>query len=155
MDEPVDYKKLVEAALFMSSNAMGIDEIAKATGIASPGKISEIVAALVQDYKGRDTALEIVEIDKRYLFSLKPLYASKVSGLASGPDLTRGSLRVLAYISKNEGITQSDLVKIFGSATYDHMQELTEKEFVETEKYKRTKKISTTPKFKEYFNPGQ
>jgi segregation and condensation protein B len=155
VDEPVDYKKLVEAALFMSPNAMGVDEIAKATGIASPGKIDSLVKELVDEYKNRETALEIVEIDKKYLFSLKAPYASKVSGLASGPDLTRASLRVLAYISKNEGVTQSDLVKIFGSATYDYMKELTEKSFVDTEKYKRTKKISTTPKFKEYFSPGQ
>ncbi len=155
MDEPIDYKKLVEAALFMSSNAMGVDEISKATGIASPGKIDAIVKELVQEYRDRDTALEIVELDKRYLFSLKSPYAMKVSGLASGPDLSRGSLRVLAYISKNEGMTQSELVKIFGAATYDYMRELTEKKFVETEKYKRTKKISTTQKFKEYFNTGQ
>ncbi len=152
MDEQLDIKKLVEAALFMSANAMSVNEIAAATGIAAPGRIQAVAKELVEDYKAKETALEIIEIDNRYMFSLKAPYASKVSGLSGGPDLTRGALRVLAYVSKNEGVTQSDLVKAFGSSTYDHMGELLEKQFVETAKYKRTKKVSTTNKFKEYFN---
>jgi segregation and condensation protein B len=155
MDEQVDYKKLIEAALFMSTNAMDANQIAQATGIASPGRVEALVKELIQDYRNRDSALEIVEIDNRYLFSLKQPYASKVSGLASGPDLTKGALRILAYISKNEGVTQSDLVKAFGSTTYDHMKELLEKKFVETKKYKRTKKVNTTSTFKEYFGTTQ
>jgi segregation and condensation protein B len=154
MEEQVDYKKLIEAALFMSTSAMDANQIAEATGIASPGKVEEMVRELVEDYKNRDTALDIVEIDKKYLFSLKNPYAQKVSGLASGPDLSRGALRILAYINKNEGITQSAIVKAFGSSTYDYMKELEEKKFVETRKFQRTKKIATTNTFKEYFGTG-
>lgn len=150
MDE--EYKKLIEAALFMSPNAMSTAEIVTATGIASPGMIDRLVNELIKEYEARDTALKIMGISGKYMFSLKDEYISKVASLAAGPDISRGALRVLAYISKNEDILQSDLVKYFGSATYDYIKELTEKEFIESHPYKRSKKIATTPKFSEYFS---
>lgn len=150
--EQVDYKRVIEAALFMSSSAISIDQLASITGVASPGHISEAMKRLVEEYRSRDSALQIIEIDGKYLMTIKEPYASKVSSLAAGPEISRQALRILAYINKNPGIVQSDLVKAFGSSTYDYMKELTEKEFVETKKLGRTKKIVTTNKFREYFN---
>ena len=152
MEENSDYKKLIEAALFMSPSAMSINEISAATGIASPGAIETLLRELIAEYEVRDTSLKVMSISGKYMFSLKDPYVSRVSSLAKGPDISRGALRILAYISKNEGVMQSDLVKYFGSSTYEYMSELTEKEFVVTSKYKRTKKIETTPKFSEYFS---
>lgn len=151
MDEQLDPKKMIEATIFMSAKALGIGEIASLAGIASPGIVEKIVKELVEDYRSRDTSLEILEISGKYMFSVKSPYSSKVSGLAVGPDLSHGALRILAYISKNDGVMQSQLVKYFGSQTYDYMKELVEKEFVEAKKFKRSKKINTTPKFREYF----
>lgn len=150
--ENLDYKKLVEAALFMAPKSMGLDELSKVTGMASIGALKSILTELVNSYGLADTALSIIEINGKYMFSLKEPYASKVSSLATGPDITKGSLRLLAYVSKNDGVLQSVLVKMFGTTTYDHVKELTEKEFIETKKFGRSKKVSTTTKFKEYFN---
>lgn len=152
MEDNSDYKKLIEAALFMSPSAMSVSEISSATGIASPGLVERLLGELISEYEARDTSLKVMSISGKYMFSLKDPYVSKVSSLAKGPDISRGSLRVLAYISKNEGVLQSDLVKYFGSSTYEYMKELEEKEFVVSHKYKRTKKIETTPKFSEYFS---
>jgi segregation and condensation protein B len=151
MEGDADQKKLIEAALFMSPNALSVNEISAATGIASPGTIERLVRELITEYNVRDTSLRIMEISGKYMFSLKDEYISRVNSLASGPDITRPALRILAYISKNENVLQSELVKYFGSATYDYIKELSEKEFVESRKFKRSKRISTTPKFKEYF----
>lgn len=152
MDADSDIKKVVEAALFMSPTAMSVNEIAQATGIAAPGTIERLVNVLINEYEARDTSLRIMAISGKYMFSLKDEYISKVSSLASGPDISRGALRVLAYISKNEDVLQSDLVKYFGSTTYDYAKELEEKEFIESKRFKRSKKIRTTPKFNEYFS---
>ncbi|MHB1830523.1 MAG: SMC-Scp complex subunit ScpB [Candidatus Micrarchaeaceae archaeon] len=152
MEDNAEYRKIIEAALFMSPNAMSVNDITKATGIMSPGIIEKLIAELMSEYDARDTSLKIMGISGKYMFSLKDEYISKVSSLASGPDISRGALRILAYISKNEGAIQSDLVKYFGSSTYDYMKELEEKEFVEAKKYKRSKKLSVTPKFNEYFS---
>ncbi|MDE1768237.1 MAG: SMC-Scp complex subunit ScpB [Candidatus Micrarchaeota archaeon] len=151
-DEQTDHKRLIEAALFMSPNAMSISEISSATGIASPGAIERMVNELISEYEQRDTALKIMSISGKFMFSLKDQYIAKVSSLATGPDISRGALRILAYIGKNEQVLQSELVKYFGTSTYDYIKELTDKEFIQSAKYKRSKRICTTPKFKEYFS---
>ncbi|VVB77375.1 Segregation and condensation protein B [uncultured archaeon] len=152
MEDQPDYKKLIEAALFMSPNALGVAELARITGIASVGHVEGLARSLVEEYKAKDTALEIVEIDRHFMFGLKEPYASRVGKFANGPDITRGSLRVLAYISKNDNVMQSELVRLFGASTYDHMKELAEKGFIESKKVGRSRRISVTNKFKEYFN---
>ena len=152
MADEIDYKRLIEAALFMSPNAMSVNDICTATGIASPGAVERMLNELISEYDSASTALKILQISGKYMFSLKDPYISKVSSLATGPDISRGSLRVLAYIAKNEGVLQSQLVKYFGTSTYDHIRELTEKECIESKRYKRSRAISTTPKFKEYFS---
>jgi len=152
MQDNTLYKKLVEAALFMSPRALSAEEIAKAIGVGAIGAIEDYVDELIKDYSSRDTALEISKIGGKFMLTIKEEYANKVSGLAAGPDLSRGALRLLAYISKNNGIMQSELVKAFGETTYDYMKELTEKEFVETKKQGRSKKVTLTSKFFEYFN---
>ena len=152
MEAQQDYRKLVEAALFMSTNALSAGELAEMTGIASVGHVEHLVRELADDYRTRDTAIEVVEIDKRFMFSLKEPYASKVSRFASGPDITKGSLRLLAYVSKNDNALQSELVRLFGASTYDHVKELTEKGFIESKKQGRSRRISVTNKFREYFS---
>ncbi len=152
--EGIEYRKLVEAALFMSPKAMNLADISEATGIASAGSLQSILENLVEAYKKADTALEIIELDRRYMFSLKEPYASRMGKLAGSPDISKGALRILAYVSRNEGTVQSDLVKALGEATYEHVKELVEKGFVETKRHKRSKSIKTTNKFKEYFNVG-
>ncbi len=150
--EGIEYKRLVEAALFMAPKAMDLAELSEATGIASLGSLQSILNGLVERYKTADTALEIIELDKRYMFSLKEPYASRMGRLAGSPDISRGALRVLAYVSKNAPAIQSDLVKAFGESTYEHVKELVEKGFIEAKKYKRSRSIRTTAKFREYFN---
>ena len=152
MSDSIDYRKLVEAALFMSSKALSVDELAVQTGLASKGTLQLILDELVKHYGTADTALEIISIGDKYMFSLKEPYASRVASLAGGPDISKGGLRILAFVNKNEGVLQSTLVDNFGSSTYEYIKELTEKEFIETSKFKRSKKVTTTPKFKEYFN---
>lgn len=152
MEAETDKKRLIEAVLFMSPNALGVGELAEMTGIASVGHVERIARELAEEYKSRDTALEIIEIDRRFMFSLKEPYASRVGRFASGPDITKGSLRLLAYVSKNNNALQSGLVKLFGASTYDHVKELAEKGFIESKKQGRSRTISVTNKFKEYFN---
>lgn len=155
MADESEYKRLIEAALFMSPNPLSVNELVSITGIMSPGKVQELARSLADEYKVRETSLQILEMDNRYMFGLKEPYASKVSALASGPDLSRGALRLLAFVSRNQGAVQSDLVKTFGSSTYDYMKELVEKRFVETKPFKRSRKVATTPKFDEYFSSGK
>jgi segregation and condensation protein B len=147
----IDYKKLLEAALFMAPKAMGLDDLSRSTGIASKGKLKEMLSDLISQYDSAETSLRIIEVSGKYMFGIKSPYAEMVKDLAVGPDISRGGLRLLAYISKNDGIMQSQLVKAFGQSTYIYIQELQEKEFIEAKKQGRSRKITLTPKFSEYF----
>ncbi len=147
-----EYKRLLEAALFVTSRAMSADELGKAIGIASVGSVSSLLDELINDYNQKSGALGIFKIGDKYIMSVKEPYAGKVNQLAGAPDLTKGALRILAYVSKNEPVIQSSIVKTFGSASYDYIHELQEKDFIKAAKTGRTKKLDKTEKFKEYFN---
>jgi len=147
-----DYKKIIEAALFVSNKAMSIQNLSESLNIKSISSIKQMIGALINEYKTRDSALIIIELNNKYLLTLKQKYISKVNKLAGTPDISKSSLRVLAYISKNEPILQSRLVKIFGNSTYIYIKELLNKEFIITSKFKNSKNIKTTEKFKEYFS---
>ncbi|MEM3227794.1 MAG: SMC-Scp complex subunit ScpB [Candidatus Micrarchaeaceae archaeon] len=146
-----DYKKLIEAALFVAGRALSAEELASAVGIASVGYVSKILDELVEEYEKKNTALQISKIGGKFEMGVRHEYAGRVNELAGKPELRRGALRILAYISKNEPVMQSSIVKAFGSSTYDYMKELEEAGFVSAKRSGRTKKISTTQKFREYF----
>lgn len=147
-----DYKRIMESALFVSGRAMDLEEMAKVAGIGSIGHAKKVLAELIKDYNSRDTALMISEAGGKYSLGVKNEYAEMVGSLAGAPEISKSSLRILAYISKNEPVMQNSIVKAFGSSTYDHIRELQEKEFVRSMRAGRTKRIETTDKFKEYFN---
>ncbi|MGC8649217.1 MAG: SMC-Scp complex subunit ScpB [Candidatus Micrarchaeia archaeon] len=147
-----EIKKIIEAALFVSGRALSIDELAKALGIASIGSLIPIIEELIDDYNKRDSALMISKLANNYLLAVKEPYLKYVNSFAGAPDLSRGALRILAYISKNEPIMQSNIIKSFGTSSYEYIKEILEKGFIKATKNGRTKKIETTQKFKEYFN---
>jgi segregation and condensation protein B len=148
----LDYKKTVEAALFVSGRAMDTDEIAEIVGIGSVGHVKKILDELISDYQKRDSSLVISKVGDRYVLGIRNEYAERVGSLAGAPEISKSSLRILAYISKNEPVMQNSIVKAFGSSTYEHIKELSEKEFIKTMRIGRTKRVETTNKFKEYFN---
>ena len=151
-DNSREYRNLIEAVLFVSGKAMSAEEIASAIGVSSVGAVRTMIAALAEEYTKTGGALAVEKVADTYMLSVREPYASKVSGLAGSPDITRGSLRVLAYISRNEPILQSAVVRVFGSSTYDHVKELSEKDFIRSTKIGRSKRLETTKKFREYFS---
>ena len=152
MTDGPNYKKIAEAALFTAGRALSCDELGGIIGVASIGHVRSLMDELVNEYSARDSALEIRKIGETYMLEVRSDYAKTVSSLAGAPDISKPSLRILAYISKNEPIMQSSIVKAFGSAAYDHIKELNEKEFIRALRVGRTKRIETTQRFREYFS---
>lgn len=151
-NEKREHMNLVEAALFVSGKAMSADEIAGAVGIASIGYVRKIAEELMNDYKNRNTSIQLIKLGDKYILSVKEQYAARVSSVAGQPDLSKGALRVLAYVSKNEPIMQNNVVKSFGTSVYDYVKELVDNDFIKTNRVGRTKRLETTQKFREYFN---
>ncbi|MFA6036171.1 MAG: SMC-Scp complex subunit ScpB [Candidatus Micrarchaeia archaeon] len=149
--QPASPRRHIEAALFMSSRPMTLEELAKIAGVAAPGFVEGELKELQTEYASKGSAIEIVNEGGGYYMRVRSEYADKAGSLAKMPDISRASLKVLAFISKNDGMEQSKLVKMLGSGVYEHMKELMEKGFVTRVKKGRTMAIHTTPKFSEYF----
>ena len=150
--EEKDPKRIIEAALFMSSKALTVHDLAKIAGIGAVGFVKGQMDALKSEYEGRGSAIRIYEEPEGYMMRLLPEYELVVGQLAKEADISKSALKVLAVISKNEGIEQSKLVKMVGSATYEGVHELEAKGFVNSQKKGRTKSLRTSKKFKEYFS---
>ena len=153
-DSKATAKKMVEAVLFLSGKAVGAEEISGLTGIVSLSQIGKILKEIEQEYRVRDTPIIVSEIAGKYVMELREPYASRLSSLTNSPEISKGALRILAYISKNEPIMQNRLIKLFGDSAYQYIRELTDKEFIAAQKEGRTKRITTTKKFLEYFSLG-
>lgn len=150
--EMLDAKSIIEAALFMSTSPMTVRTLSKVSGLNSWKLVQDKLKELQNEYEQRGSAIVISFEDGGYIMRLKPEYERKVSGLAKEAELSRGAIKTLAVIAKNDGIAQSRLVKMIGSSIYDHVKELVEDDFITAEKKGRTKMLKTTKKFKEYFS---
>jgi len=153
-----DIKKNIEAALFMASGAVSIEDLARIAN--STVQETRVVAnELIHDYESRNTSIHITDSKDGLKMGLKPEYESTVGHLASSPELNKGVLKTLAFISYKQPVKQSEVIKFRNNKGYDHIKVLEEKEFIRREPAGRSYIIFTTKKFSEYFgnqmkNPG-
>jgi len=108
------------------------------------------MAALNARYDSEESGIKISDIGG-YKLIVKTEYMSNVSTLTPHSDMSRGLLRVLSVIAYHEPIKQADIVKVIGNRTYEYVKELHEKGLIKIEKKSRTRILTTTPKFEEYF----
>ncbi|MFH2106410.1 MAG: SMC-Scp complex subunit ScpB [Candidatus Micrarchaeota archaeon] len=146
-----DEKKMIEAALFLSSRAMGVEEFKTLTGIGAVGYLQNAIQELKKDYEERGSAIEISEVDGKYVMKIKGEHIEKVKQFAKETEISKNALRTLAYLSKHNEMLKSDLVKKIGPQIYDDVRELVENGFIRQRKEGRTSKLTLTEKFKTYF----
>jgi len=146
-----DKKALIEAALFMSENPLSIKELSKICGITSKEKIKQILDELKAELSDKSRGIDLVLTGDGYQFQVKTQFANKVSNLTPYSDLSSGTLRSLGIIALNQPISQSDIVKIQGNKAYNYIKTLEKKGLIRTEKHGRTKIITTTREFENYF----
>lgn len=144
-------KRLIEAALFMSSRAMSLEEFRTLTGIGALGYLQGVVSELKKDYEERGSAVEILEMDGKYMMQLSTDLLPRVRQFAQDMEISKAALRTLAYLSKHDGMLKSDLVKKVGTQAYQDVKELVGAGFLKSHKAGRSSKLTLTDKFKRYF----
>jgi segregation and condensation protein B len=144
-------KKLIEAALFISSRAMSLEELRTLTGIGALGYLKGVVEELRSEYDARGGAIEIIDIEGKYLMRIRNESVSRVKQFAQDIEISKNALRTLAYISKNDGMLKSLLVRKIGTRVYQDVKELVDGDFIKAQKAGRTSKLILTEKFKKYF----
>ncbi|MHC1572802.1 MAG: SMC-Scp complex subunit ScpB [Methanosarcinales archaeon] len=142
-------EELIEAALFVAGEPVSEKKLKKIVG--SLRKTQRAIEHLIYEYRERETALEIVELDRKYVMQLKPEYSKHVEKIAPR-EISAPALRTLAIIAYHQPITQRELVQIRGNTIYDHIQELNERGLIKARPHGRTKILTTGRNFPEYFN---
>lgn len=148
---PVKHKQLIEAALFLSTDPVSIDELHRITG-APREAIDEALSALIKEYESKDGALEIRRIgDKAYIMQAKDVFSASLLNLVK-PVVSEEVLKTLSLIALRQPVTQAEIVKARGYRSYAHVKELLLKGFIHAEPKGRTKLLTTTRKFADYFS---
>ncbi len=141
-------KETLEAALFASGEPL---DAVRLQNLVKRKNVRELLQQLMDEYRQRGSALEIKEIEGRYVMQVMPEYAEKVRSLAP-KELRAPVLRTLSMIAYHQPLTVAQLVDRRGASAYDHVRELEEWGLISATPQGRTRLLATTQRFAEYFN---
>ncbi|MCQ1534123.1 SMC-Scp complex subunit ScpB [Methanosarcina sp. KYL-1] len=141
--------EVIEAALFAAGRAVSLEKLVKITG--KPKKTVLLgVQELMEAYSSRESGVEILDLGERYVMQVKPEYSELMREVAP-KELSAPKLRTLSMIAYHQPLLQSDLIEMRGSGAYDHIKDLIERGFVESVPCGRSRQLSTTSLFADYF----
>jgi segregation and condensation protein B len=142
-------KAVIEAALFASGRTLSPKELADLSGL-SEERARALADDLAAEYAARDSGIEIKSIGEGYSMQVRFGLAGRVLSFAPR-EIEAPLIRTLAIIAYKQPIKQSDLVEIRGNKSYDHVKELEKRGLINSEKFSRTKLLTTTRGFADYF----
>lgn len=140
---------VLEAAMFMSSRPMMLDELARITGINSLGYLKQLLEKLQKDYEKR--GMEILNTRSGWQMHVRQNLLQHVAHLTPYSDIPEGCKRTLALVVYKEPMKQADLIRIQGNKAYTYIKWLKGKGLVRSEKRGRTMVIKLTQEFERYF----
>ncbi len=143
---------LLEAGLYVAGRPLDLKTLGNVTGTRSKKMVRKLAKTLVENYKNRDTALEVLELEgERFVMQLKTEYTTKVRKLSTRPLLSAGPLKTLSYIAFRQPILQTKVIDVRGHHSYGHLKKLEEMELIVREGVGRKRVIRTTQFFADFF----
>ena len=143
---------LMEAGLYVAGRPLDMNTLASVAGTRSKKKVRKLAKTLAENYKNRDTAIEILELEgERFVMQLKTDYTVKVRKLATRPLLSAGPLKTLSYIAFRQPILQTQVIDVRGNHVYDHLKQLEGMELIIREGVGKKRVIKTTQFFADFF----
>jgi segregation and condensation protein B len=144
-----DSKSVIEAALFAAGRTLTLKELADISGISEEN--AHILAdELAKEYKERRSGIEIKNIGEGYSMQIRFSLSNRVLSFAP-KEIEAPLIRTLAIIAYKQPIKQSSLVEIRGNKSYEHVRELEKRGLISATKEGRTKLLTTTRGFADYF----
>jgi len=151
--DSTDNKRLIEAALFMASEPLGIEKLSKIVGIHSLGYLKDILTELEQEYSGKGFHLD--NGADGWMFQVDNKFLPKVASLTPYSNLPEGWKRTLALVAYKEPIMQASVIKTQGNKAYTYIKHLVKRGLIKAEKQGRTKSLSLTQEFERYFGENK
>jgi len=145
-------KVLVEAALYVAGRPLDLKELCSVLSTRSKKKTKKILKMLIEEYRSKRTALEIIELkDDRYVLQLKAEFTPLVKKLVNRPLLSSGPLKTLSYIAFRQPVLQKRVIDVRGQHAYGHVKTLREMGLIIAERSGRSIALRTTDYFADYF----
>ncbi len=142
-------RDIVEAALFMSSEPLKLDELMRISGIGSLGYLRQVLEDLQKEYVNR--GIEVVNANEGWSMQVRQDLLPRVSNLTPYSDLPEGCKRTLALVIYKEPLKQSEVIKTQGNKAYAYIKYLVNKGLIRTEKIGHTKVLKLTKECERYF----
>jgi len=147
-----NHQKKVEAILFTTGRFLTLEEISQHCDITPVEKVKDVLEALTKHYSEKESALEIVNEGNKWKLNIKKEHLHLTQKLLEHAEMNVPIQETLAIVAYKQPAVQSDVVKIRGNKSYDHIGFLTEAGFITGEKFGRTKLLKLTDKFYDYFD---
>ena len=142
-------KAVIEAALFAAGRTLTPKELADLSDL-SEERARAAADDLASEYADRGSGIEIKNIGEGYSMQVRFVLAGRVLSFAP-KEIEAPLIRTLAIIAYKQPIKQSDLVEIRGNKSYDHVKELESRGLINAVRQSRTKLLTTTRGFADYF----
>jgi len=143
---------LLEAALYVAGRPLDLKTLASVLKTRSKKKVQRLAQQLMETYRGRDTALELLALeDERYVLQLKAEFTPEVRRLAVRPLLSVGPLKTLSYVAYRQPVPQTQVIDVRGQHAYNHLKQLEDLELITRERAGRSRVLRTTEFFADYF----
>ena len=138
----------LEAILYASGRPLSLTTIVAHLKLQDEREAKILAVKLSEIYAQDGSPLEIKHLpEDRVVLQLKTDYTKEAKRFSIKPLLTVGPLRTLSYIAYNQPIEQSEVAKVRGSQSYQHIKQLTHMGLIAKEKQGRNKILRTTDDF--------
>ena len=147
-----DTKALIEAALFAAGRTLSVRELVQLSGLPEE-MVRPVAQDLIHEYSMRQSGMEIRDLGEGYVMQVKACLAPKVISIAP-KEIEAPLIRTLAIIAYKQPLMQSELAEIRGNKSYAHVKELERMGLISSARKGRTRLLTTTKAFADYFGLG-
>jgi segregation and condensation protein B len=145
-------KQKIEALLFASARRLNVEEIAQFTCLRDIDKIKLCLQELKAEYDAGASSMMILNEGDVWKMTVKDHYQPIVRRVVSQTELDKPLMQTLAVVAWKYPVLQADVIKIRHNKAYDHLKVLENMGFITRQMFGRTKKITLTQRFFEYFD---
>jgi segregation and condensation protein B len=144
-------KNEVEAVLYSTGRKTTVEEISRLVR-AKQEEIVKVLKQLQKEYGERGGALMITGAEGVWKIDVREKHIEMCRNIISEMDLDKSTMETLAMIAYNQPAIQSDIIKRRNNKAYDHIKEIEQLGFISRQRFGRSKKISLTQRFYDYFD---
>ena len=150
----IENLKRVEAALFVSGRFLSTQELVALTDL-NPILLNSALEKLSEKYDDK-SAIEIINNGDLWKMDVKVEHKTIVNKLATGSnEFSRAEQETLAVIAHKSPIMQSKVIKTRGNKAYEHIKRFVEVGLLKSKKAGRSRELSLSEGFYDYFSLGK